>query len=230
VRCARDAWKGLLAMDADRYLVSEWDCSEVNPQDICYRQNGNHGTGTGLVAATDVVEGIAAGRALELDGSEWFDCGDGVSLQLPGSLTISAWVKIRNLVAGGCVVSKYGWNLIITDAEVPTFYTRNAADAGWDVDAVGPALTPLEWYHLAAVYDVAAGTKVVYENGVPGVVVAKADGVCGAVAGHPLRVGAWSVGGLQLQGIVDSVRVYSAALTQNQVADLYVASRRGYRR
>jgi len=208
-------------MDADRYLVSEWDCSEVNPQDIGWRQNGNHGTGTGLIAATDVVEGIAAGRALELDGSEWFDCGDGASLQLPGPLTISAWVKIPNLVATGCVVSKYCWNLSISDAEVPTFYTRNAADTGWDMDAVAPALSQREWHHLAATYDVAAGLKVVYVDGVSGAAVAKADGACGAVVGHPLRIGAWSVGGLQLKGVVDSVRVYSIALTPLQVRDLY---------
>lgn len=70
-------------------LVSHWQMSDINPQDIGFRGLGNHGVGTGLVTATDIVDGIAGGKATEFNGTdEETDMGDvgtirTVSLSVP---------------------------------------------------------------------------------------------------------------------------------------------------
>ena len=48
-------------------------------------------------------------QSLEFDGvDDYVDCGNGASLQITGSLTISAWVKTTNTSTNGIIVGKDG--------------------------------------------------------------------------------------------------------------------------
>jgi len=56
--------------------VSWWPMDSINPRDLGYAGNANHGTGTGLVAADDIKDGPFSDKAVQFNGAdEKVDCG-----------------------------------------------------------------------------------------------------------------------------------------------------------
>ena len=129
-----------------RHLVSCWDMSTINPPDLGWKGNGNDGVGTGLVAATDIVEGVAGSKATRYNGTdEKTSMGDIGTIR-----TVSLWAyldttteEIFKTAAGRDVMANAG---TITYAGV-------AADATYVDGVVGTTVGVNFWHHITCVFN-----------------------------------------------------------------------------
>jgi hypothetical protein len=172
------------------------------------------------------------GRAASFDGkSDYVDFGNATAFRLVGSMTISAWIKATsNPIDDAAIVSNFyhnldyglGYQLDTTVDRGPRVIGFKLADACGNV-MVRYGATPLlvdRWYHVAGVYDPRAKTIDVYLNGQPD------DGfLSGPVSPRrrstrmPLYVGRRSDrSGFAFAGDIDDVRIYSRALTKDEIA------------
>src|SRR5258706_4981 len=137
--------------------------------------SGNNNTGT-LNGVTRTPAG-KFGSALVFDGSDasFVDLGNSATLQLTGSMTISAWINSAAFPGDdAAIVSKRdsalrGYQLDTTVDGGPrtiAFKLTNAT-SGASMRRLGATVLQLnQWYHVAGVYDAAAQTINVYLNGV----------------------------------------------------------------
>jgi hypothetical protein len=158
------------------------------------------------------------GGALSFNGtSSWVTVADAPTLDLTTASTLEAWVKPDALGAT--------WRTVIFKATasgmVFSLYANQAAtrpvaqvNIGGEQNAIGPAALPLNaWAFLAATYD--GATLRLY---VDGVLVSSRD-VAGAipVSTGPLRIGGNAVWPEWYSGLIDNVRVYDRALSQEEL-------------
>lgn len=179
-----------------------------------------------LVNHPALVPGVN-GRALSFNGArQWVDIGDPIALRLTGSMTLSAWINANAFpVDDAAIVSDHsglGYQLDTTIDEGPrTIGFKLANSAGRLMARYGR--TPLaknRWYHVAGVYDAEAKTLDVYLNGrldngcVMGEITSRQY-----VSGEKAFVGRRaSQRGFEFAGTIDDVRIYSRALTADEIA------------
>lgn len=197
--------------------------------------DGGHGTvvrdasGNGLdgvlVNEPKFVTGVV-GRALQLNGvNQYADFGDPIALRLAGSMTISAWINSRSFpVDDAAIVSNhgdFGYQLDTTvDQGQRTIGFKLTNAAGQLMARYGK--TPLvtgRWYHVTGVYNAAAKTLNVYLNGEldNGCLVGDVTGRQ-RISGLNLYVGRrGNADGFEFAGLIDDVKIYSRALTQNEI-------------
>src|SRR5258706_567043 len=159
---------------ADTGLVAGYAFSEASGTTTA-DASGNNNTGT-LNGATRTPAG-KFGSALVFDGSDasFVDLGNSATLQLTGSMTISAWINSAAFPGDdAAIVSKRdsalrGYQLDTTVDGGPrtiAFKLTNAT-SGASMRRLGATVLQLnQWYHVAGVYDAAAQTINVYLNGV----------------------------------------------------------------
>ncbi|KKL97702.1 hypothetical protein LCGC14_1831740, partial [marine sediment metagenome] len=150
-------------------LVSWWDMSTINPPDIGFRNLGNDGVGTGLVAATDIVNGIGGGLGMEFDAAgEYVTVPHDSSLNVGGGgFSMSVWVKVNTLGVHKGVFSK------LTGDDGYTLYFWTDDTLYWRVDAAnarshtfgGAGVSIGRWYHVVVTHD-GANTSELYVDGV----------------------------------------------------------------
>ncbi len=217
-------------MDYERSLVSAWDMSTINPVDLSYKGYGNHGTGVGLVAATDIVEGIAGGRAIQFDGSKFINVGNDPSLDFTSEdFSWSLWIKLDALGSdvfffkGLFDVNGY-YCQTFADGRV-LFVTNQTPAADQKTQSVAGVLVVDEWIHLTITRS--GGDGRIYKNGVEPVYAIKDSHIDPTSSSDDANIAAYDSSVLHLVGIIDSVRVYDTALTPLQVNDLMVAQRQG---
>ena len=189
--------------------------------------SGNNNTGT-LSGATWTAAGQFS-NALGFNGSSAsVDLGNPATLQLTGSVTISAWIKAAAFAdADAAIVSKrtgstnQGFELDTTVDTGPRAIGFKLTDAsGALMSRIGATTLQVnQWYYVSGVYDAGAQTLDVYLNGVldngalTGTVTATQQN-------SPLNV---SIGqrpgaaGYGFNGIIDEVRIYHRALTQAEI-------------
>lgn len=185
----------------------------------------NHGT---LVNGATFGRG-RFGQAFDFDGSgDYVDLGSGPSLDLPGSMSVSLWVRLDTLTP---------WKYFFGD-----FNSGSAARQG----SLGVGLTPFweqsytngefirfhantpmqvgQWYHLCVVRDDAAKTVRLYVDGIE-------------EASHRYNYAGWTVVPLQsskflggsgplfpigsLDGQLDEIGIFNRALSAAEVQALY---------
>ncbi len=214
-------------------LLSRWSFDEATGL-TANDSSGNNNTGTlsGAMTNANHVPGIS-GNALDLDGiDDEIIAPDSPSLSPSLPITLSAWVKFDTLNVNTAVISKWdtGWAtmayaLIIigndhaNPGSIRGFYADGTNLNGKDSN--GGLITPGSWYHIAAV--IRGNNNIsLYVNG------AEVSGTYGGTATStydntaPLRMGAIASGtGNYLDGKLDEVRIYNAALTTNNIAALY---------
>ena len=171
------------------------------------------------------------GQAFDFDGLQDYIVAP--SFNLVGGMTIAAWVNLRsfgsgtdedNLIRKGISYGNtYGsWLFNIKDRKL--FFTPR------DISAYSPCigsnncvlgstvLNPNTWYFIAATYD--GSTMRVYLNGKPDGSKASGQGI--AQSNNPIYIGGKPGGGSDmLDGLIDDLRIYSRALSDFEIEQLY---------
>jgi hypothetical protein len=184
-------------------------------------QSGNNLTGT-IVGATWTTAG-RYGNALSFNGASYVDLGNPVALRLTGSMTLEAWIKATGTPSNdGLIVAKSsgtGWQLKTSPDTGPhTFGVKVSASSTSGTQRYSTTVRALNtWYHIAGVYDAAAGTLSTYVNGVLDngtlrgtVPTSQVDQSVNANIGR-------RTGGLNFIGLIDEVRIYNRALSQAEI-------------
>jgi hypothetical protein len=215
---------------AEGVLEAHWNLDESNGS-MTPDSSGNGLAGV-LVNSPTFGEGVD-GPALILNGvDQYVDLGDPPSLQLRGSMTITAWINSAEFpVDDAAIVSNHsglGYQLDTTVDQGPrTIGFKLANAAGRLMARYGKTtLETNRWYHVAAVYDSEAQSLNVYLDG-------RIDNGCllGSVTSRQTPSGLHvfvgrrgNADGYGFAGSVDDVRVYSRPLSESEIVSQVKAS------
>lgn len=189
--------------------------------------SSGHSLNGRFITEPELVSG-PIGTSVAFDGKkEYIDVGRSTALRLAGSMTITAWINSSSFPYDDAAIvsqlhSRSGYQL-------DTAIDKGARAIGFKLsDPCGHLMarygaTPLvisTWYHVAGVYDAPKRTLDVYLNG-------KLDNgpLVGPVAGTqrssrgPVYLGRRSdLEGYGFAGLIRDVRIYSFALTNDEIA------------
>ncbi len=217
--------------------VSHWSLDDGPGSPIAADSLGpNQGTLVNMDTAADWVagrSGEAADYALKFDGTpgKVVSAGMAPSLQMVGSLSISAWVNVDNFtdwaaIAGwihdsGSVESGYALGLYGQG-----LYWGVAPNASGVINYMYPdGLETDTWYHLVATYDADSGSQRLY---VDGNLAGESQLVGGPIDWNPLSQDGFEIGRYHddneeynISGTIDDVRVFSRALDPAEIATWY---------
>ena len=144
----------------------------------------------------------------------------------PTAVTVTAWVKFNSIpYTGQIAINKEGqYRLIAGDVDTSHASLRYATTAtGWGSGTLvgSTALAAGRWYHVAATYDGAAWK--LYLNGIQD--GSKSESGNLVSGSNPLYIGTQSIGSNPFNGSVDDVHVYRRALSPQEVAAIYNATK-----
>ena len=174
-----------------------------------------------LVGDAHIVSDAERGSVLSLDGKgDYVDCGKDSSFNIAGSITCSVWMKARK--------PEEDWKSLLT---VGTWWLgshlgKNNAEFGGDFPKGEQYFTEIwtqgsidigKWHHVVGVHD---GTKVcLYIDGM--VADFETRGGNAMVCYDPVYIGGEPHSNSQWNGLIDDVRIYSYALSPEEVKMLY---------
>jgi len=207
------------AQTPDPSLVGWWKLDEAFGA-VAVDSSGHGNNGTVYGTAT-WAPGIVAG-ALQFDGATYVDCGYSASLNLSGSVSVSAWVNMnssgtdikvagnQDWITGGYKLGVYSNNRAEFEIRTPD----NRAILNRD-SAGGTVLQQGVWYHVVGVYSQGQYIRT-YLNGELDRELLTTE-VLGSSTGT-LKLGCEpATGGLFWMGTLDDVRVYSRALDAEEI-------------
>ncbi len=217
----------------DDYLVTDLDMSTINPRD---RRGTNNGTGTGLVASTDIVAGPYCGqRAIEFNGTdEYVGCASSATFDFGTSdFSISVLFRVNTLPAGGTTAGLVARELagdaialyvgINGDNKKPAAYFRAASTNYVNGVLDATALTAGPLYHIVYSFDRDGNAYAVIDGRIGTTPISMSAGAAASFTStRKLVVGARSDGtSANFNGVIVDVRIYSGlALTAIQSMDL----------
>jgi hypothetical protein len=164
------------------------------------------------------------GKARSFDGKQFIDAGVNVArFDYQDPFTFAAWIKPES--DRGAILSKaddyfegQGHGLYLIDGKVRLHIIYRWTDLGLRLETVNPVKLR-EWQHVLVTYDgkrKASGVQI-YIDGRPQELKVMFDQLVWPLNTKlPFRIGAG--GGLRFQGLIDDVRVYNRALTQQEAA------------
>src|SRR5258708_2712790 len=170
-----------------------------------------------------LVEG-RIGKARNFDGKHFIDGGLEVAkFDYQDAFTIAAWIKPET--NRGAILSKaedyfegQGHGVYLIDGKLRLHIIYRWTDLGLRLETVNPVRLR-EWQHVLVTYDgkrKASGVQI-YVDGRPQQLNVLFDQLVWPLNTKlPFRIGAG--GGLRYEGLIDDVRVYNRALTQEEAA------------
>jgi hypothetical protein len=181
--------------------------------------NGNDGV---FVGDPKWVAGKFGG-ALEFNGDDYVNCGNGPSLQIQDEITITFWFKVQafsNTWEGFLAKGDNSYRASRSGG------TGNATHMGATGTSVGGGngyfdgtvvITDNQWHHWAGVYDGTAGR--IYIDGVLDTASPGTGQI--SISNYNFYIGenAQATGRL-LHGLMDEVRIYSRALTEDEIKEV----------
>jgi len=209
--------------DYNLYEVSHWDMSNINPPDVGFAGNGNNGTGTGLVAATDIVPCPYGGYATEFNGSdEWVSCGTGASLNLTSQITIAALV--RNTGAGfDYIAGKSAASYLLWVRDIGKIILSLTLGGTTRVLEGATSILDSKWHTVIGSYD--GSFMRLFVDGVQDVAPAAYTGAIATEAAE-FRISS-SINPRQWTGQIGDVRLCSLGMAGIAAADLHARLTRG---
>jgi len=200
-------------------LVGYWSFNE-NTGSTIYDLSGNNNTGLFLNNPTWGY-GKKGGRALNFNGiNQGINLTNNGALNVTGAIGISAWVNITTNTPnpyGRIIDKKYDNGFVLCH-----FFNTNQMYFGVNANFVTSATTLSinTWYHVGATYD-GANLKI-YINGVLdgtfGYVGSVGNGSSTITFGYDNTT---SPNAEFFTGLIDEVRIYNRALTQQEITTLY---------
>jgi len=201
----------------DPNLVGWWKFDEGSGVNLLDNSGyGNHGTFSGepqRVIGPD-------GDALEFDGvNDWVEVPHDATLTVDNEVTVMAWIN------AGRYIGPTGddWQGILAKGETPSrsysFYTQRSGVLHFSAGGSGPLSTgqiPLdEWVHVCAMV---TGDQIgFYINGEDAGTGGSGIVLPGAADTATVRIGNARDANREFLGMIDDVRIYNRALTQEEV-------------
>jgi hypothetical protein len=213
---------------SDMSLVAHWQFDET--EGLTAADSSGYGNDGELVGMSG-VEWVAghSGGALEfagaIDSPQYVDFGTGNSLQLSGSVTISAWAKINAGadevymgIGGKLRTAPYaGFSLVRHSSHVYRLWADDGNGTLVATNSDAANYTDTEWHHVVGVID--AGTTSLYIDGAK---QASTETVALTDSGELAHIGR-QYSGLDdryFNGMVDDVRIYYRALSAQEISGL----------
>lgn len=210
-------------------LVAQWDFNEKSGTTAAV-SGGTCGTscnGT-LTAMTTTGQDVSISSGWTYNGRK---SGDGAlvfdgtddrvvinshsTLGLTTGLTIESWVKPYSYSTGGYnhILDKHGtYGLSIYNGKPSLYMTAG----GW----WHPDIEPLElnkWSHVVATYN--GINKTIYVNGIQVAQTLQSGSI--GITSNAVGIGATSAGPYYFNGVIDTTRVYSRAITTSEILSHY---------
>jgi len=212
--------KGSLWSFSDGELVAHWTFDNVEGDKVP-NSAGKDLFGT-LVGDAHIVSDSERGSVLSLDGEgDYMVCGKDSSFNITGSITCSIWMKARIPEEGMKSLLELGaWWLV-------SFLDKNTIEFGGEFPKGEQYITEIwtqgsidigKWHHVVGVHD---GTRIcLYLDGI--LVDFENRGANTRVYYDPVYIGGEQPHSkCQWNGLVDDVRIYSYALSAEEVKMLY---------
>ncbi len=181
--------------------------------------NGNDGTVNGDPTFVDGV----IGTAMEFDGDgDFLDCGNNPILALTDAVSISAWIKVavqgadhklggnQDGANGGYKMSVYNDNIEFEIRTAGNSAVLNRSVAG------GTVLDVDVWYHVTGVYSLADGYIRTYVNGELDRELETTEALGASPASLMIGCEPFSSGQYNFNGVMDDIRVYNKALSEDE--------------
>lgn len=213
------------ALDKDLVLYLSFD---EGKGDVVADQSdkGNHGT---IMGDPIWTEG-KYGKALEFNGStDYVEVPMSASLEITGAVTVMAWIKIApeypNQYWGIAGVNRVGGQTEDAYYLNVGYWNKEHDKVSLGIIGAGVKETPAQgktaisqevWAHAAGVFSPGKFMRVYLDGELDGEITSVPDEI--HTAPTPLTVGAiFASTGYSLKGTIDEVRVYSRALTQEEI-------------
>lgn len=215
-------FRTLFAATIDPSLMA-WYTLDENAGTVAADASG-HGNGGTLVSAPTWVAG-QAGSGLQFSGASAnrVVASDSVTLDITGAITLSAWVKSSKM-SSQVILRKArqdsidGYELGLS-SNGKAFFRLNQKTNGdtFRIDSTSSYAINGTWQLITGSYD--GTTLKIYINGV--LQGSKAVQTTIPLNNIALGLGAQDDGYHSMNGVIDDARVYSRALTSNEVATLF---------
>jgi hypothetical protein len=183
--------------------------------------NGNNATPNNFDYTT--LSGSDNKGGIVFNGTNYLDCGNAVSLNLTGSITLEAFVYKETQTAYAKIISKRSGS---------AFYFLGCLDSNKFYIGIGDGTTikTLEttlpyangFYHVLGYYNKTTGIMNIYVNGV--LAGTSTSTLTIPVIASPLYVGAEN-GGNYFKGIIYTIRLYNRVLNDNEIQQNYNVSK-----
>ncbi|MFC1792770.1 protein kinase [Planctomycetota bacterium] len=216
--------QGSLWSFSDGNLVAHWELDEAKGSEVPDSSgNSLHGR---LLGDAHIASDPERGSVLSLGGNgAYVECEHDPMFNITGSITVAVWVKPKTMETGrkNIIRGEAWW--IDCDLEKKSTEFGGAFAGGstdwWGLRAVFTEgrvdVSDGKWHHLVGVHD---GTRVcLYIDGV--MVDYDRPGGRMATQRSRVRIGGSPLLRSQLKGFIDDVRIYSYALSPEEVKMLY---------
>jgi len=163
------------------------------------------------------------GGALEFDGDDYINCGNGDSLQIQDEITIAFWFQVDAFQNTWEAFMAKGDNSYRTSrgdgsgnaTHMGISGTSTGGGNGWFNGTV--IVTDGQWHHMAAVYDGIDGK--IYIDGVLDVTSPGTGQI--NISNYDFYIGENSQAtGRFLHGLLDDIRIYSRALSDSEILEV----------
>ena len=201
-------------------------------------------TGYGVVAGGRYKNGLNLGLQSSMSASVADITGS--LLDITDQITIELWYQYQKSPDWGRLASKmttdtgqpwemYGlWldnttDAVATNPQQRVYFGIGSQDSppggAWPYfqSDAGPQLTPGQWYHIVGRYDSASGRMSVFVNGIEYGVATHATKPKIVVNNAPFYIGNRGTGNY-MKGMLDEVRLYNRALSDEEIASRYAAT------
>jgi hypothetical protein len=187
--------------------------------------NGNNGSVTGALLTSDRNSNLNSAYSFDGNG-DFINCGNSPTVNITGSVSISAWIYANNLSGDHGIISKMNTGIatyeLITGGNL--FRWMDVGGFLWS-----NSINPNQWIHVVSVFNSSSLLKSIYINGVlnttsislVSTIPTNSDNLY--IGAHqPSIVPGWS-----WDGKLDDIGVWNRALTQQEITDLYTSSTLG---
>jgi hypothetical protein len=207
-----------ISKGADPTLIGWWKLDEGSGM-IAHDSSGKGNDGT-LQGNPQWVAGKIGG-ALEFDGNgDYVDCGASLAFNINTNITVACWIKVRQL--------DKSWQAIVSQGDNSWRLHRSGSsnNIAWGTNGLLPKditgsvnVNDGQWHHVAGVYD---GTqKRLYVDGNLDVSSNSTGNIDNSSYNVNIGENAQATG-RYWDGLIDDVRVYTRALTHEEIQQVMI--------
>ena len=225
----------LTIKDIDQELIGYWN---FNEQEGCVTHdnsgNNNHGM---LKPECDTLSPYWAqdkhekqNQSLEFDGiNDFINIPDQSILQIQNEIAVSAWVKLPNPVPNNNGIILHKRAIDSQDYSFALVYDKNNNGYGWGISSGTPenldhiqstnTVMPGQWQHIVATFDGVNKKLYVDSNQINDTVISTLDN---SGNDSDIYIGQQADGNQKYEGIIDDIRIYNHAISENDIMTIYL--------